>query len=631
MLKKLILSLALFASVQISADETNDAFIDSIFQTGTLPQGLEWKNLEKPFSPGPSISDRNAWDNFPDKEWKAKILSRADEYLKQPIPPFNDELYMEFYSNGNRRNWERSESARVTALSCLFLAECFKADGTKIAKIEEYIKSICEEKSWLAPAHDSNAATYKGKSIDIDLSSATKAYSFAVIYNVLGDKLSSETRALMSRNVRTRVLDPYLEALSGKRKKWWWMQCTNNWNAVCHAGVLGSALVFGKDKEEKLIFIASAIANMKYYLSGFTPDGYCSEGVGYWNYGFEHFLAISESVRVSSGDVINLMRYSKAVKPSEFGFTIKLTDKLSPAFADCGLTAMPDRRLCGYITAISGVKSIDFRSVAGGDLIKLYMSVLYAYPFVTMPSEQSELRLPARTYFQDAGILICRSSELKDLGAAFKGGNNAEHHNHNDIGSFVIAAGEGLPFAADPGSEVYTKRTFSKDRYDSKLLSSYGHSVPVVAGKLQKTGAEAAAKVLKADFNAQLDVFMIDIKSAYDVPALEKLSRTFIFERESPAVYITDEVVFTEESSFEEAVITFFEPEILENKEGILLSNGSGKKIRMKIDAGGLTYTIKTERIEEDISYKSKPYRIAIKVDGPYKKYRVSLRFLEYK
>ncbi|MDB6028847.1 MAG: hypothetical protein JWM68_5070, partial [Verrucomicrobiales bacterium] len=49
----------------------------------------------------------------------------------------------------------------------------------------------------------------------------------------------------------------------------------------------------------------------------------------------------------------------------------------------------------------------------------------------------------------------------------------------------------------DPGSEVYTGRTFSSNRYESDVLNSFGHDVPVVAGKLQSAGAKHRAIVLR--------------------------------------------------------------------------------------------------------------------------------------
>ena len=65
----------------------------------------------------------------------------------------------------------------------------------------------------------------------------------------------------------------------------------------------------------------------------------------------------------------------------------------------------------------------------------------------------------------------------------------------------------------DPGSEVYTRRTFSSERYDSKILSSYGHPVPVVGGSLQRTGGKFAAKVYAAD----ADRVTLDLPVAWNV------------------------------------------------------------------------------------------------------------------
>jgi hypothetical protein len=63
------------------------------------------------------------------------------------------------------------------------------------------------------------------------------------------------------------------------------------------------------------------------------------------------------------------------------------------------------------------------------------------------------------------------------------------------VGSFVVAVAGDTPLL-DPGSEVYTARTFSARRYESQVLNSYGHPVPLVAGQLQRTGRKAEARVL---------------------------------------------------------------------------------------------------------------------------------------
>ena len=54
------------------------------------------------------------------------------------------------------------------------------------------------------------------------------------------------------------------------------------------AGVIGTAMANIESRERRAFFAASAEKYIQYFLKGLTPDGYCSEGVGYWNYGFGH-------------------------------------------------------------------------------------------------------------------------------------------------------------------------------------------------------------------------------------------------------------------------------------------------------------------------------------------------------
>ena len=52
----------------------------------------------------------------------------------------------------------------------------------------------------------------------------------------------------------------------------------------------------------------------------------------------------------------------------------------------------------------------------------------------------------------------------RGLTLAAKGGHNGESHNHNDVGSFIVAV-DGVPAVADAGRPTYTAQTFGPDRY----------------------------------------------------------------------------------------------------------------------------------------------------------------------
>ena len=59
------------------------------------------------------------------------------------------------------------------------------------------------------------------------------------------------------------------------------------------AGVTGAALALLPDKEERAYFVAAAEKYNVYGIKGYADDGYCSEGVGYYNYGFRAYIPVS--------------------------------------------------------------------------------------------------------------------------------------------------------------------------------------------------------------------------------------------------------------------------------------------------------------------------------------------------
>ena len=198
---------------------------------------------------------------------------------------------------------------------------------------------------------------------------------------------------------------------------------------------------------------------------------------------------------------------------------------------------------------------------------------------------------------------------------ALKGGHNAEHHNHNDVGSFVVALGKATPIL-DPGAEVYTARTFSAHRYDSNVLNSFGHPVPRVAGKLQREGRSAEAKVRKTRFTDNEDALVLDIRSCYEVPDLKKLERTFVYSRQGTSgLSISDEVVLARPGSFETALITF-SPWNQTGPRSLRIGEGSSA-VDVTIDTQGEAFQIKAEEIHEDLPGRRIPTRIGIALSRP--------------
>lgn len=77
-------------------------------------------------------------------------------------------------------------------------------------------------------------------------------------------------------------------------------------------------------------------------------------------------------------------------------------------------------------------------------------------------------------WFPSTGLMVARDSHYV---LAAKAGDNADSHNHNDVGSFILYK-DNRPFIIDLGVGSYTQKTFSKDRYDIWTMQSQYHNVP---------------------------------------------------------------------------------------------------------------------------------------------------------
>lgn len=578
---------------------------------------------EKPGGVGPTIDDRAAWKAVAALADAKKLVRTAERLAKQPIAEVPDELYLEFSRSGNRSHYQRAAGALHRRVCTLVLAECIEDRGRFLPAIEEAIRAVCAMKTWVLPAHDRGLANFKGTRIDIDLWTAYVSWTLATADHWLGDKLSGDVRKLIRGELERRTFKPFENGIRTGKPRLWWITGTNNWNAVCLAGTAGAALATIDSRERRAWFVAAAERSIKCFLSGFTPDGYCSEGIGYWNYGFGNYTNLAETLFQATGGKIDWFADPKIKPVALFGWRMQIVGDVYPAFADCGVRAKPDLRLMAFLSRRLklGLADVERRGLllAPGIGNNLFEFGLFGFANSASktPPVENGLRKPSlRDWFADAGIFIGRPAGDRPgaMGVALKGGHNAEHHNHNDVGSFVIALAGEAPLL-DPGGENYTARTFSSHRYESGVLNSWGHPVPRVAGKLQRTGRSAAAKVVKTDFADAADTLVLDLQAAYDVKPLEKLQRRFVYSRAGRCrLIVTDEVAFDSPQQFGTALITYSKWRRMPDG-GLVVGEGPAA-VRVEVSATGGRLKFQEEEIKEDC-HGHHPRRLGFDFDAP--------------
>jgi len=133
-----------------------------------------------------------------------------------------------------------------------------------------------------------------------------------------------------------------------------------------------------------------------------------------------------------------------------------------------------------------------------------------------------------------------REGSREGMYVAAQGGHNAESHNHNDVGNFVVFR-NGEPVLIDVGVETYTAKTFSSKRYEIWTMQSGYHNCPTVNGVMQSAGREFEARKVEFKKDASGVEFGLDIAAAYPAEArLEGWRRTIRLDRAANEVVVRD-------------------------------------------------------------------------------------------
>lgn len=581
----------------------------------------------------PNYVNRKAWENLIkvreiDTE---QLLEHARRILRQEMPPFPLEAFYDFSQNGNRYRFQRANGRRWDRLWTLCIAEAVEGKGQFLAAIAETIAGkhgISRDPTWVLSAHDRALKNIKGEQITIDLASSNYAWQLAEWLACFNSALPKNVVAAGVKAVYKFVLEPYLEMAYTGNYTNWWTKSDANWNPVCHAGVVGAALAIPMMPDaDRALIVASAEICVRKFLTGFTPDGWTGEGVGYWGYGFGHFAQLCETVRRATRGKEDWLLWPEVRKPAMATPLSRLTGNLFPIVADCSMNVGADEVLTAWLgarlrfpvnTKISVKKRLDFPA-----------SFLFTPTAVQQSAQQiAPFILPKRTWFPDAQILIERTPRLTLMAM---GNHNGVPHNHNDCGTFTLAL-DGVPVITDLGGEEYTARTFSSRRYESELLNSFGHPVPRPADTLQATGTKAAARVESVTFSEKEDQLVFDLSAAYpNATGLRRLQRTFTWKRRpTPVLELEDRVIFDTPQSFESALTTW--GTCTQEKRNILAFTFEGKTIRVQVVTSAPWHLVKaniTGTPMGKVWQARTPKRYAIRFDKPVTSGRILLKMTE--
>ncbi|HZE37614.1 MAG TPA: heparinase II/III family protein [Stackebrandtia sp.] len=414
---------------------------------------------------------------------------RADAASAEPLPDLPYRLFRTYVHDGDRYGFEGRYFARRRRLNSTAVVALAEGGEENFARLSDVLWAICDEYSWAVPAHHRfNTTLDLGYHRCIDLFAAETAHALSEIVAAAGDDLEEPVRRRVIDNVRHRVLDAFADEPRAR----WWETGTNNWAAVC-AGSIGMAALAIEDDPLRLAAILHRVQDtMAAFLSGFTADGGCPEGMGYWVYGYGYFAYYAEALRERTG--MDLLAGTEKV--AAFPAAVDFGDGRCVSFSDDPGGAVPPTGLMSRVRDRLGVRLPQITRLSSFDDDHCYRWAHLTRTLLwTDPAVIGGAVPRGTTWLPDLAWVIDRG----DVGSAAvmfaaKGGHNDEPHNHLDLGSFILAV-DGVQVLADLGAGVYDADYFGPNRYRALHNSAAGHSVPVVDGVEQRVGADAAATV----------------------------------------------------------------------------------------------------------------------------------------
>ena len=557
----------LFLSVATAraAEDPTPRLLTSQHDREFLAANLLDRQAWRPFPPA---SDRKAWDallaaplNQARRDW---LVGRAESLLGQPWPALPATLYMEYARQGNRTHYQIPYFQRRENLATLVLAECLEYRGRFLDEIVNGVWAICEESTWCVPAHATRRARDTLHRLDVeglDLFACETGASLAQTLYLLQkelDRVSPTVGERIRREVGRRILDPY--AAGDRFGASGWIAGGNNWAPWCSSNILVAALCLEEDRQRLAAVVFRLMRVVDRFIDRYGEDGGCNEGPSYWDEAGGAMLVFLELLHSRTGGKIDIFGHPKIAAMGRYIASAQLDGPWFANFADADtkprLTLGKIYRF-GERTGCEALKNLALLSMRQGQLagpidpplrvngvVCSLLGPLMEMFWIPPDAQPAALDRPLTVWLPDLQVLFARQSPRPGQGLvlAAKGGHNAESHNHNDLGHFILLL-DGQPGIIDLGREEYTQQTFGKQRYELLFTRGLGHNGPVIDGTEQRAGREFRATQVEFQEQGPTLCLGMNLEQAYPkTSGLRALRREFLFDRRTESVEVRDRV-----------------------------------------------------------------------------------------
>jgi hypothetical protein len=500
---------------------------------------------------------------FPPPAW-ARSGPRLDSHvagarsrLGTPWPSLVLNDYLRYYRDGNRSEFEKIYFNRRRRLGSAAIAQAAGGEQAFAAEAADGLWLICEESSWCLPAHARHGLAADvpsclpptGSGGYIDLFNCETAMVLAETCQLIGPALDGIDCRIVPRvreEIRRRILDPLLAGVHPG-----WPDGHNNWSVWCaSSSIIAAGFALAGEPQTWARLVHRMLGVVDRYVNRQGADGGCDEGVMYWGVAGGCVIRALEEVRARTGGLVDGWSLDPRIAEiMRYPARMHLGNGTFPAFADghhrvnlpSGILAIAAERtaspelhaLAAQLADPVRDGTVDIPGV--GDLLVNQLRALTWYDGRPIPADAGLVD----TWLPNLQVLVAHGAGTS---LAAKGGHNAENHNHNDVGQFVVHR-HGVPLVVDAGRGDYTAQTFGPKRYELWWPRASGHAVPQIDGHEQQTGWERQARAVSCTRNASEAALSLDLAACYATEVeVASLQRRVALSRADGTIRLTDTV-----------------------------------------------------------------------------------------
>jgi hypothetical protein len=387
----------------------------------------------------------------------------------------------------------------------------------------------------------------------------------------------------------------------------WWVDCHHNWNQVCHAGMVGAAIVVA-EKDPVLVAktIGRALDNMGLALEAYGPDGVYPEGATYWGFGTMHTIMTASMFYSAFGTDFGIRKFPGFMESADFVPMLTAPSGEFYNFYDCGSNLLENNRGAGNAAVAMfnrsniavnllwfGVQTGNsfyfdesYFSDTGEDRRSQYFDTA-ALVWLSQFEKATNTRPPSAWKGEGPNPLVifrgeADNPEMYYLGT--KGGKASNNHGNMDAGSFIFEL-HGIRWSIDLGNQNYNEleqagfdlwnNNQDSERWTLLTKSSLAHSTISVNNQLHVVDGISTITHFRGGKNPEA-IFDMSPTLAGQVA---RASRRFI--KDSPiSLVIEDNIELSEETKLITwQLITTADVEIVDG--GAILKQ-EGKKLRLE-------------------------------------------------